>query len=370
MSFLDIIKEFFKNGKKNATLITTPLIKKYGDKDQFEVALYDGDNPLVGKNVVIHVNNVDYPRITDNDGIARLNINLRPGEYDALISFKDDEYNLVTAFTDIIVQSETRMEGTDVNKVFGDSTPYQCAVYDSFGRVAGTVVISVNGLNYNRTPDSSGLYKLNINLQPGTYKVTAKFLGDIVYKSSEVTNTIVIKEPPAPEPEPEPSYALNPYITVSGGGQLGQVCGYSCGPHSLMQCIYRLTGVELSESTLMGVCGTTTSGTGHSGLETGLAWFNRKYGYNLKMTWKNFSDVGWDKLQDYIDNGAVFFHLLYRNQWGHYEVPKNNSLVILNSLGSYCNYPAYCGYLENRSRSTQQSYINGISQKSVCIITR
>lgn len=167
-------------------------------------------------------------------------------------------------------------------------------------------------------------------------------------------------------PEPDKLY---PYLTTQGGGKLGQRTGYSCGPHSLMQCIYRLTGIELSESELMAVCGTTSSGTGHDGLATGLAWFNRKYGYNLKMTWKNFSEVGWDKLQEHINNGAVFFHLLYRNQWGHYEVTKDNVLNVLNSLGSSCGN-GYCGYIESRSRATQQSYINGISQKSVCIITK
>ena len=178
-------------------------------------------------------------------------------------------------------------------------------------------------------------------------------------------NIVYIKNP---DPKPEP-VKLYPYITTPGGGKLGQRTGYSCGPHSLMQCIYRLTGIELSESELMAVCGTTSSGTGHDGLETGLAWFNRKYGYNLKMTWKNFSEVGWDKLQEHINNGAVFFHLLYRNQWGHYEVTKDNVLNVLNSLGSSCGN-GYCGYIESRSRATQQSYINGISQKSVCIITR
>lgn len=170
---------------------------------------------------------------------------------------------------------------------------------------------------------------------------------------------------------PEPT-KLYPYITTPGGGKLGQTNGYRCGPHSLMQCIYRLTGIELSESTLASVCGTTSSGTSHQGLETGLAWFNKKYGYNLKMTWKNKSDLTWDEIQQAINNGALFFHLLYKFQWGHYEVIKSvgDTLTILNSLGSYCNYPAYCGYIENRSKSTQQSYINGISQKSVCIITR
>ena len=187
-------------------------------------------------------------------------------------------------------------------------------------------------------------------------------------KNGESPDIIYIKNP---DPQPEP-VKLYPYITSSGGGKLGQTNGVRCAPHSLMQCIYRLTGIELSESTLASVCGTTSGGTSHQGLETGLAWFNRKYGYNLKMTWKNKSDLSWEQIQDAINNGALLFHLLYRDQWGHYEVIKSvgDTLTILNSLGPYCNYPAYCGYIENRSRSTQQSYINGISQKSVCIITR
>lgn len=178
---------------------------------------------------------------------------------------------------------------------------------------------------------------------------------------------------PTPEPEPEqPSTELYEYFTNQGGGYLGQKTGYTCGPHSLMQCIHRLTGEDVSEMTLASVCGTTTDGTDHDGLATGLAWFNREYGYNLKMEWKNFSEVGFDGTQDAINNGACFHHILYRNQWGHYEVPKwtdDDPIYVLNSLGDSCG-DGYCGYIEERSRSEHQSYINGISQKSVCIITR
>ena len=379
MSFIDLIKNLLGNNKRNATIYTKPLVKKYGGDEKLEVALYDGDKALANKVVTINVNGKDYARKTDNDGIARLNINLRPGFYTPLISFNDDSYNIVTAFTKVTVQCETRMEGTDINMTYQDGTMYQCAVYDDFGRVTvGDVDLTVNGKTYRRTSDVEGLYKLNINLSPGNYTITAKYLGDKFHLPSEVNNTIHIEPKPEPKPEPKKeSFILKPYITQQGGGRLGQVCGYSCGPHSLMQCIYRLTGIELSESTLMSVCGTTTSGTSHQGLATGLEWFNRKYGYNLKMTWKNKSELTWGEIQTLINNAALFFHLLYRrngnNGAGHYEVPQKvdgDSFKILNSLGSYCGYPAYCGYIETRSRSTQEYYIAGISQKSVCIISR
>ena len=172
---------------------------------------------------------------------------------------------------------------------------------------------------------------------------------------------------------------LYPYMTNSGCSGMGQCNGYYCGPNSLQQCFYRLTGIKVAESTIAGWAGTTTSGTDHAGLNTAVAKFNKTYGKNIKITWKSFSELGssndarWKALQGYIDKGAVFCHLLYRNTWGHYEVVKSatsDPLSILNSLGDKCSSPAYCGYIESRSRSTQISYMNGISQKSVAILTK
>lgn len=171
---------------------------------------------------------------------------------------------------------------------------------------------------------------------------------------------------------------LNAYLTSQGCSGMGQCTGYYCGPNSLQQCFYRLTGIKVSESTIASVAGTTTSGTDHAGLNTAVAWFNKKYNKKVKIVWKNFSDLGptdterWKALQSYINKGAVFIHLLYRDQWGHYEVPKdvsNDTCKILNSLGDSCGSGTYCGYIENRSRATEKRYIQGISQKSVAILT-
>ena len=172
--------------------------------------------------------------------------------------------------------------------------------------------------------------------------------------------------------------SLHNYLTSEGCSGMGQCTGYYCGPNSLQQMFYRLTGIKVSESTIASVAGTTTDGTDHEGLNTAVSWFNKKYNKNIKITWKNFSDLGssnserWTALKKYIKNGAVFVHLLYRNKWGHYEVIleiRDDDLRILNSLGDYCSYPAYCGYIESRDKSEQIDYINGISQKSIAILT-
>lgn len=288
MSLLDYIKELFKNNKRNAKIITKDFSKTFGEKDQLEVGLYEGKTPLSDKEVIIILNGVIYKRTTDADGIARLNINLNVGVYEAKIEFVDDEFNYTNSYSkvtinpllatydlnmrekdgsqfkavatsidgvtlpnvpvlftvntvnyeritnenglatlninlepgnyEIITQcydvvknnkihidreppKPTRIEGTDVTKTFGEDTPYQCAVYDDIGRIAGTVKITINGVTYTKTPDTTGLYKLNINLQPGSYILRAEFQGNYKYAASSVENKIIIKEKPQPQPK-------------------------------------------------------------------------------------------------------------------------------------------------------------------------
>ena len=172
------------------------------------------------------------------------------------------------------------------------------------------------------------------------------------------------------------SNKLGNYLTNTGCAGMGQCTPYYCGCNSLQQAFYRLTGIHVSESTIASVAGTTKAGTGHQGLNTAVAWFNKKYVKNVKVEWYNFSDIGWSGLKTKMNNGAVFCHIMYRRTstspgYGHYEVPyqiNGNYIKVLNSLGNKCNSPAYCGYIENRAQSTHKYYIQGISQKSICYL--
>ena len=170
---------------------------------------------------------------------------------------------------------------------------------------------------------------------------------------------------------------LGNYLTNTGCAGMGQCNGYYCACNSLQQCFYRLTGIHVAESTIASIAGTTTAGTGHAGINTAVAWFNKKYGKNIKIAWKNFSDLGnsdsarWSKLSEYTSNGAVFCHIKYRGKWGHYEPLKSinkDTVTVLNSLGNKCSSPAYCGYIETRSKSNQLSYMKGISQASIAYL--
>ena len=171
-------------------------------------------------------------------------------------------------------------------------------------------------------------------------------------------------------PTPKKEETLYSYLTDEGCSGMGQCTPYFCACNSLQQCFYRLTGIHVSEYVIAGWAGTTSDGTDHDGIETAVAQFNKEYNKNIKIRWYNFSELNWNSINELMQNGALFFHLLYRDMYGHYEGIKEVSdyLYILNSLGDRCGGESYCGYIEERSKRTQESYISGISQKSVAYL--
>lgn len=165
------------------------------------------------------------------------------------------------------------------------------------------------------------------------------------------------------------------HATKSGCDNRGQNNSVNCGPHSIQECIRNLTGKVITQKQLASWAGTGSGGTDHAGLNTAVAKAAKQLGVNLSLEWKSFSDVGWSGIKKIInsDNQDCIIHNLYRNKWGHYEVINkdySNYCDVQNSLGDSCSSGCYCGYVEERSHSTFQSYMNGISQKSVMIITR
>lgn len=164
--------------------------------------------------------------------------------------------------------------------------------------------------------------------------------------------------------------------TKTGCDNRGQNNGYYCACHMAQEIIRNLTGIVIPQSKIAQIMGTTSEGTGHSGIDTFFAWFNRNYtNYQLTWVWKYFSEVGWNGIKRILEssNQDCGLHELYRNTWGHYtnfDKVYTNTVDVHNSLGSYCNNGCYCGYTENRTKSEAQSYLNGISQKSVIIVTR
>lgn len=365
-------------------LTVQDLNMKYSDGSKFTARVTDNDNnPLPDIKVVFKIHGVPYNRVTDNKGIASLNINLNPGNYTILTT----AIGVTASNTVNIEKGSTRMEGTDINKTFSEKVPYQCAVYDvNNRRVPGVVNITVNGITYPRTPDAEGLYKLNINLNPGTYTIKAEFSEDSIHESCSIVNNVVVNndQTPAPKSGCTNPYTSSPHPTSSGCNGMGQNTSTYCAPSSVHKCLYKFGIRDISQATLASWMATNSSGTSHQGIETGIAKVNQVKGTNIKIQWYNKSDLSWEEIGKILcqPNKAIFCHILYKNggtcsgsgNYGHYELlTKVNTdtgyVKVLNSLGGYCG-SCYCGFYQDRTMACQEQFMRGISQKSIAVLTK
>lgn len=178
------------------SLLVNPLTKTYGVAGALKATLYgEGAKVLANRTIQYNINGVVYNRVTNNDGTASLNINLRPGTYPCEVKFLGDaEYGASTQTVNVTVKADTFIDGIDVDKKYSDAGFFQCAVYDQWERLNPvTVDLTVNGVRYTRTSGNDGLVKLNIRLPVGEYPITVRFLGDAKHNGSSLTKLVRVR---------------------------------------------------------------------------------------------------------------------------------------------------------------------------------
>ena len=167
-----------------STVNVDNLVKYYGNSSSLEIAVVNSHgNPLAGQDVSININGVFYNRTTNAEGIAILNINLNPGEYIATV--QDLRTGLLMSCNIIVIPVLT---ASDVVMDYNDGSQYEVKVLDEHGNPVAneTVTMNINGVFYNRTSDSDGIARLNINLNPGEYIITA------YHETAYVSNRIIV----------------------------------------------------------------------------------------------------------------------------------------------------------------------------------
>ena len=156
-----------------ALMSTGDVNKYYKGPEKLNVNLKDGDNnPIAGENVVININGKTYTRQTNDKGVASLALNLNSGSYVANINY-NGRFGSNSTSADIKI-SDT-VFGNDIVKMYKNNTQYYAKFLDTSGKPLANrdVSFNINGVFYTRTTDSSGVAKLNINLIPGEYTLTA-----------------------------------------------------------------------------------------------------------------------------------------------------------------------------------------------------
>lgn len=174
----------------NPTIVSDDFTKIFRNDTQYCAKFTDSQgNLLKNTPVQLNINGVIYTRTTDDEGIAKLNINLYPGTY---ILTAQNPFNGEMQAVNITVLSSI-VENYDLTKYYKNDSQYTIRLLDIHGNPVGigeSVIFNINGVFYNRTSNESGYVKMNINLNPGDYIITANYNGLMLSNKITVLNIL------------------------------------------------------------------------------------------------------------------------------------------------------------------------------------
>ena len=150
---------------------------------QYMAKFLDSDGKaLANTDVKFNINGVFYTRVTDENGIARLNIRLDPASY------------IITAYNPVTGEQKAnnitvlpRIIAKDLSMKYLDGSTFNAALVDGQGKAISGVNITfnINGVFYHRTTNADGVTKLNIRLISGVYIITSMY--DECWASNKIT---------------------------------------------------------------------------------------------------------------------------------------------------------------------------------------
>ena len=199
-----------------STLSGNDVVKTFKNDTQYYATVLDNNgNPLANSEITFNINGVFYNRKTNENGIARLNINLNSGEY-ILTAI----HNNGLMFSNKIVVLPS-INGSDVTKFYKNGTQYRAKFYAADGEplVNTSINFNINGVYYERTTDENGIAMLNINLLPDSYILTA-----INPVNGEMASNIVTVLPTLITSDVESESRLTKFdvILINGDSSVGE----------------------------------------------------------------------------------------------------------------------------------------------------
>lgn len=167
-----------------STILANDVVKFFRNGTQYYAKFLDGcGSPLVNASVIFNINGVFYKKQTDDNGMARLNIDLFPGEYilTAIHLNGEEKANIIKVLTTISAE--------DISLIENKSGVFVLKTHDG----ARNVSITIDGVEYIVQTDDGGVATLNVSLSKGNHAVLSKNLNS----GEEIFNTIYVMEDPA-----------------------------------------------------------------------------------------------------------------------------------------------------------------------------
>ena len=178
------------------TVNGTNVVKMFRNGTQYFATFRNSTgNYLVNGTIVkFNINGVMYERkISGDNGLARLNINLDYGEYVITAMNPCTGENAANNITVLSLLTENM----NLTKYYRNASQYTVKVLGFDGNPVGAgiaVKFNINGVFYERITNESGITKLNINLEPGDYIITAEYNGCMVSNHIKVLPVLTAQD--------------------------------------------------------------------------------------------------------------------------------------------------------------------------------
>ena len=160
---------------KQSVLSTNDIELYYKNGTSFKAVLSDDEGSfLSNQKIIFTINDVNYTRTTDNEGVASIAINLNSGSYNVSSFYAGNEKYASSSATNTVKVLST-IAGKDVVKYYKNDTQYYATFFDGQGNllIGSPITFNINGVFYQRKTNENGAANLNINLRPGEYILTA-----------------------------------------------------------------------------------------------------------------------------------------------------------------------------------------------------
>ena len=144
-------------------IIAEDLVKIYKNDSMFEAKIGEGN-----KIIFFEVGGINHTRLSDENGVAKLEIDLNPGNYTIRTRYAN-----FTAENNIEVLPT--LIANDFVKRYGDKSKFYISLIDTAGNPVAnaSIAMKIDGISYSRPTDENGKASLDINQKPGKYILTA-----------------------------------------------------------------------------------------------------------------------------------------------------------------------------------------------------
>ena len=175
------------------TISGSDVIKYFKNGTQYYAVVLDGNgNPLVGVNVTFNIDGVFYTKVTDENGIAVLNINLRPGSYIITIYHPN---GLMASNLVVVIPANIVIVSNGSNILVGNDKEYTVILETVGGAPVSSaeVYFYINNQRYVVVTNELGEATLDLSGLPlGEYDVEIVFAGDYRFNSANASSNVLL----------------------------------------------------------------------------------------------------------------------------------------------------------------------------------